>query len=139
MTLKTPLMEWSSKFATRIPSIDRQHKVIIGFINDLHAGMEEGEVRGVVGHTLQGLINYTRVHFAYEAMLFKVHGFADQEEHLAVHERMVEKIGDFKQRFDKGEADISEELLDFLKNWLFHHILEDDMAYAEQLRDKGVA
>ncbi len=138
MTLATPLMEWSPKFSTNIPSIDRQHKVIIGFINDLHAGMEGKEVRGIVGQTLQGLINYTRVHFAYEAMLFKVHGFDDQEEHLAVHERMVEKIGDFKQRFDKGEADISEELLDFLKNWLFHHILEDDMAYSEHLRDKGV-
>ena len=138
MSVKMPLMEWSSKYATRIPSIDRQHKVIIGFINDLHSGMEEKEVRGIVGQTLQGLINYTRVHFAYEAMLFKVYGFDDQQEHLATHERMVEKIGEFKERFDKGETDISDELLTFLKNWLFHHILEDDMAYSEHLRAKGV-
>ena len=87
---------------------------------------------------MQGLVNYTRTHFAYEEMLFKRYGYEDQVEHLKTHERMVTKISDFRDRYTGGERDIGPELLDFLKDWLIHHILEDDMAYTEHLIAQGV-
>ena len=133
-----PLMEWSDKLSTSIPSIDRQHKVILGYINDLHDGIESGEVKGILDITLQGLVNYTRTHFAYEEMLFKRYGYEQQVEHVKRHERLVEKISSFKQRYTNGEKEIGPELLEFLKDWLYHHILEDDMAYTEHLIAEGV-
>ena len=133
-----PLMEWSDQLSTRIPSIDRQHKVILGYINDLHDGIEKGEIKGILDIVMQGLVNYTRTHFAYEEMLFKRYGYEDQVEHLKTHERMVVKISDFKDRYTHGAKDIGPELLEFLKDWLTHHILEDDMAYSEHLIAQGV-
>ncbi len=133
-----PLMEWSPKLSTNIPSIDRQHKVILGYINDLHDGIESGDCKGILEITLNGLVNYTRTHFAYEEMLFRRFGYEQQAEHVEVHERMIGKVADFKQRYVHGDRDIAPELLDFLKNWLYHHILEDDMAYSEHMVGQGV-
>ncbi len=133
-----PLIEWSEALSTQIPSIDRQHRVILGYINELHDGVENGEFRGVLDNVLRGLVGYTRTHFAYEEMLFKRFGYEQQQEHKAVHQRMVDKVDDFKNRFAKGETDIGPELLEFLKDWLSHHILEDDMAYSKFMIEQGV-
>ncbi len=133
-----PLMEWSEKLSTRIPSIDRQHQVILKYINDLHDGIESGETKGILDITLDGLVSYTRTHFAYEEMLFKRYGYEQQVEHLKVHERMVNRISSYRDRYKHGEKDIGLELLEFLKDWLYHHILEDDMAYTGHLIAQGV-
>ena len=132
-----PLMEWSEQLSTGIASVDRQHKVIVGYINELYDGIERGEVKGVLDTILMGLVSYTRTHFAYEEMMFKVYDYAEKKEHLEVHERMVARVADFRDRFKAGETDIGPELLEFLKDWLYHHILEDDMAYTEYLIGKG--
>ncbi len=133
-----PLIEWSEKLSTKIPSIDRQHKVILGYINDLHDGIESGDCKGNLDLTLNGLVNYTRTHFAYEEMLFRRFDYEQQAEHLEVHQRMIGKVADFKQRYTSGERDIAPELLEFLKDWLYHHILEDDMAYSDHMTNHGV-
>lgn len=133
-----PLMEWSEKLSTRIPSVDRQHQVILKYINDLHDGIENGTVKSILDSTLDGLVGYTRTHFAYEEMLFKRYGYDHRVEHLRVHERMVSKISDYRDRYKHGESELGPELLEFLKDWLYHHILEDDMAYSEHLIAQGV-
>ena len=132
-----PLMEWSEQLSTGIPSVDRQHKVIVGYINELHDGIENGELKGVLDTILMGLVSYTRTHFAYEEMMFKVYHYAEKESHQAAHERMVARIAEFRERFKDGETDIGPELLEFLKDWLYHHILEDDMNYSEYLIGRG--
>ena len=133
-----PLMEWNEKLSTSIPSIDRQHQVILKYINELHDGIEGGKVKSILDSTLDGLVNYTRTHFAYEEMLFRRYAYDKQAEHLEVHASMVEKISSYRDRYKRGEEDIGPELLEFLKDWLYHHILEDDMAYSEQLIAQGV-
>ncbi len=133
-----PLMEWSEKLSTHIPSIDRQHKAILRYINDLHDGIENGTVKSILDSTLDGLVGYTRTHFAYEEMLFKRYDYDRQVEHLKVHERMVDKISNYRDRYKKGETELGPELLEFLKDWLYHHILEEDMAYTEHLIARGV-
>ncbi len=133
-----PLVEWSDKFSTKIPSIDRQHRVILGYINQLHDGIESGEYRGVLDIVLRGLVSYTRSHFAYEEMLFKRFNYEQSAEHLATHQRMVEKIIEFRDLHAKGQSNIGPELLEFLRDWLFHHILEDDMAYSNLMIEQGV-
>jgi len=51
---------------------------------------------------------------------------------------MIGKISDFKERYQQGDREIGPELLEFLKDWLSHHILEDDMEYSAFMIEKGV-
>ncbi len=132
-----PLMEWRDQFSVGIPSVDRQHKVLIKYINQLHSASRKGESALEVSRVLGGLISYTKVHFAYEEMMFRTYGYPESEDHAISHKRLLEKVASYKRRFDSGEADIAKELLDLLIYWLNHHILEEDMAYSSYLVKKG--
>lgn len=132
-----PLMIWREQFSTHIPSIDRQHKVLIKYINDLHESAKKEDSSLEMAHILGGLISYTKIHFAYEEMLFRTYNYAETEEHLNSHQRLIEKIAWYKKRFDKKESNVTNELLDLLKYWLNHHILQEDMAYSRYLISKG--
>ena len=70
-------------------------------------------------------------------MLFKRYAYEQQAAHLEVHARMVDRISSYRDRYQRGEKDIGAELLEFLKEWLYRHLLEDGMAYTEYLIAQG--
>jgi hemerythrin-like metal-binding protein len=55
-----------------------------------------------------------------------------------VHEKLVEKVTDFKTKVDKGDGTISMELMDFLKDWFVNHIKGTDKKYVPFLKQHGV-
>jgi len=132
-----PLMIWRDQFSTHIPSIDRQHKVIINHINKVDIAARKSNAHLELSHVLSGLISYTKIHFAYEEMLFRTFKYADHDDHVVSHTRLLEKVIWYKNQSDNKEQDIAKELLEFLIYWLRHHILEEDMAYSHYLCQKG--
>ena len=133
-----PLIEWNEQWATKMASIDRQHKTLVGYINKLHDANQKGDPGMVLGFILNNLINYTKVHFSYEEMLFRMYDYPEEEDHKIAHKKLFEKVGKFKSRFEAGDMTVGNELLDFLKLWLNNHILKEDMAYSQFFIDKGV-
>lgn len=133
------LLEWSAQFETRIGSIDSQHKVLMGYINDLHDGMMSGKGKESMSQILDGLIQYTADHFKHEENLFDTHGYEATDEHKALHKDLVEKVLGFQAQFNSGDATISMDLMNFLKEWLMTHIMQEDMKYAGFFKEKGVA
>jgi hemerythrin-like metal-binding protein len=129
-------IEWSEKYSVGIPLIDRHHRMLIAFINGLGETVASGGDVEKVGRILDELVTYTKMHFSYEEALFDQYGYPGQVEHRDYHRRLVSKVQDFVNRYKSGTADLGNELLDFLKQWLNHHILEDDMAYSAFLREK---
>jgi hemerythrin len=133
-----PLFEWDEILSIKIPSVDRQHKVLIGYINELYDNMQTGRINNsLIDFILKKLVGYTRTHFAYEEILFSTYKYPDQADHKLAHEKLLNKVVDFKTRFEKGE-DVAVELLEFLKNWLTNHILKEDIAYSQHMIDNGV-
>ena len=132
------LIEWSDQLSVKIPSIDRQHKMLIRYINELNDAIVEEKGSFVAGHVLRGLATYTSAHFMYEEMMFKSYNYSEIEGHKAAHGKLVDKVIDYKTRFESGDAEIADELLRFLKGWLTNHILKEDMAYSDYLISKGV-
>lgn len=131
-------IEWTDELSVGIGTVDGQHKVLIGYINELEEAIAGGTAREVVGLILNGLSSYTRAHFMYEEMLFDLHGYPETEGHKAAHGKLFDRVGEYRDRFTGGEGDIGPELLEFLKAWLNKHILKEDMAYSGYLLGKGV-
>ena len=75
--------------------------------------------------------------FLDEAKLMKTHSFPDEKAHLALHDDLVKKALDYKRRFEAGEA-IGVDLVNFVRDWLTHHILKVDRAYVPFLKAHGV-
>ncbi|MEZ5589239.1 MAG: bacteriohemerythrin [Gammaproteobacteria bacterium] len=131
-------MEWTEELSVKIPSIDRQHRTLIGYINKLDDALGRGHAEQLIEMILNGLVRYTTAHFMYEEMLFSLHHYPETDGHKIAHGKLYKKVDEFKQRFAQGDPTVGPELLDFLKSWLQKHILKEDMAYSGFFQECGV-
>lgn len=79
------LIAWSDKLSVQVRQFDEEHKKLIVMVNQLHDAMKEGKGKQVVGDVLNGLISYTKNHFAAEERLMKAHAYPDYEQHKKEH------------------------------------------------------
>ncbi len=134
-----PLMEWSDKLSVGIKSIDDEHKKLVGMVNDLFDGVQAGRGKELLGPILDGLIAYTKTHFANEERYFAQHHYGEAVAHKAEHDALAKQVLDVQAKYKAGaNAALSMEVMNFLKNWLVKHILGSDKAYGPFLAGKGV-
>jgi hemerythrin-like metal-binding protein len=95
-----------------------------------NAAAEERTLFGV--YALVRLRHYAREHFAAEEKLMKACGYAEFAEHVAEHMAFRAKLE--KLHLKSIGTDISTDTIEFLKDWLTHHITITDMAYVPCLR-----
>ena len=125
--------EWSDELSVGVPSIDRQHKVLISLINELHIAMDKGSGASEAKPILKKIINYAQAHFIYEESLFNGKNYISEQEHIQSHTKIKAKLAELKEKSDEKDFDVSDELMNFLKNWLNNHILKEDMSYSQLL------
>jgi hemerythrin-like metal-binding protein len=137
-TKPVPAVTWRDQYSVGIPSIDAEHKKLIGLINDLHAAMLDGHGKEVMGKILDGLAAYTIAHFSREERLMQSHRFSGFERHKAEHDKLVKRVQDLQQTYRAGTASISVEVMTFLQNWLIGHIVGMDKQYTATMQAAGV-
>jgi len=133
------LIEWSDSLSVSIREIDEQHRTLVGLLNSLFDAMKAGKGKDVLGRVLSDLVNYTVYHFATEEKLFKTYSYPDTVKHKQEHEYLTKKASDLRNQFDKGDAVITVEVMQFLKTWLSGHIMGVDKKYSPFLRGKGLS
>jgi len=110
---------WIDDLDTGIAEIDRQHRRIVEYINQLgelrHTHDRNG-LRDVIGE----LVDYTLSHFVFEESLMENAGYMFSDPHKKVHEIFTRRVGELQTRFDLGE-DVADELHGMLSRWLFNH------------------
>lgn len=134
-----PLIVWNDKLSVGIASIDEQHKKLVSLLNQLHDGMMNGKGKLILGGVLQGLVEYTTVHFKYEEDLFARTGYAEGAVHKAHHDELVRRVLDVRKQYESnGPAALTIPVMNFLKDWLTAHIQGEDRKYGPHLVSKGV-
>lgn len=123
------LVRWTNALATGIPLIDQQHKMLVAYINDLHRAMRQDRTDKVLLEILDALYDYTESHFSTEEQFFTHSAYADCQAHIDIHRKFTAKIAEFRNAVAGGTARVSMKLLDFLKDWLIHHIQGTDQRY----------
>lgn len=131
------LISWNNDFSVNIKKIDNQHKKLVELLNKLHDGMKEGKGKEILKDILNELINYTEFHFSTEERLFKEYNYPDYKIHKKEHEDLTQKTKKIQQEFT-GQTTIVIETLNFLKNWIYNHILKTDKKYASFFNNKGI-
>ncbi len=128
-----PAMQWTEKMSVGLKELDDDHKQIIKAINQLEANAGDESRGQVVRQCLLGLRRYAEFHFAREEKVLGVTTFPGLEVQQSEHRDFIDRIRAVSQRFDEDPdgtcAYINGELLTFLRDWLTHHILIEDMAY----------
>ena len=122
-------LHWSNDLDTGIEVIDKQHRRLVEYLNELNKAIDEGDQAGVK-HVLDELIDYTLSHFSFEEELIERANYPFFKAHKRVHEIFTKRVGQFLERAAKGE-DVAPEILSMLKIWLINHIKGDDADYVE--------
>jgi hemerythrin-like metal-binding protein len=118
--------------------IDLQHQQLFRIINELHTAMQAGHPEEVLAEILEGLVLYTKTHFRTEEDYFAEYNYPEREGHEEEHARFINKINEFRNTSRAGGVSVSVELLQFLSQWIRHHIKTVDRAYIAFFREKGI-
>ena len=132
-------LEWNENLSVGVPSIDEQHKAMLGLINELFDATQAGRGQVVLGKVLKELADYTVYHFQYEESLFAQTGYRAAPDHIKEHGELISLLQDMRQKYEDGARKIlSEDLLKFLRRWLFMHIMGSDKKFGPHLVSMGM-
>jgi hemerythrin-like metal-binding protein len=132
------LISWGPALAVGVQEIDDQHKKLIDLVNQLNDAMHAGQGKEALGKVLAELVRYTVYHFGTEEKLMAKYNYEMSAPHKAEHKKLVEDVGAFKAKFDGGNAMISTEIMNFLRDWLSKHIMQTDKKFGQALNKAGV-
>ena len=127
-------IEWTSGLSLGIPDIDAQHRFLLDLINRLDGLASEGGDRASLGQIVRELDAYAKQHFALEEERFKRFAYPEARAHKAEHDAFIAKVDEFELAFAIGKAEISEEILNYLRTWLTRHIAFSDKKYRPYLK-----
>ena len=124
-----PLMQWSDEYSVGNDAMDRQHERLIGLINELDEVIQQGQHFRQLEPVLDGIIDYTRTHFAAEEAHMEKMGYPDLDEHKETHAQLLREVNSLREEAGQGDRAVMGRLLVFLQSWLVGHIIGIDKKY----------
>ena len=127
-----PEIKWSERLSVGERVLDEQHKRLIAMINAMQGKPDAGTMFNIV----MQMFNYAAVHFQTEEDLMRSRGYLELDRQIRAHKEFLAKTTDFSGRdFDNHAA--CAQVASYLRGWLVHHILEEDMKYKHLLSQQG--
>ena len=125
-----PFVEWSKEFSVGIEQFDDEHKHLLKLLNELNDAVQAGGGHETLSAVLEGLIGYVDYHFAHEEEIFQAANYPGYERHRLQHRALTSTVMETYEVFKLGASTtLPQQVLDFLKNWLYDHILGSDRAF----------
>ncbi len=132
------MFNWDSQYSVGIQEIDDQHRKLIDFINELEQTLGEPNNRDAAVKILNGLVSYTKDHFAREELYFRQFDYDKTDDHIAEHIDLIAQVEKLVYQFEvSGTFDIPN-VIEFLKSWWAEHILGADQEYVTCFKENGL-
>ena len=129
--------EWMEEYSVGVEEVDDDHKRLVEILNRAVHAVGEQKTKQTVGGILDELIEYTAFHFSHEEVLMEDTKYPVLEHHRAEHERLVQRVVNFKQGYQESSIDLVA-IANFLVEWLIDHIQGEDARMGFYLRAHGI-
>ncbi len=126
-------ISWGKVLSVEVDEIDEDHRKLINIFKILNHAVTEGESPEYLAAVLEELVNCTVWHFSHEERLMLKHGYADREEHKAIHRELIKSVEKLQKRILQADETLTDEDIEFLEVWLTEHILTEDMRLGSYL------
>ncbi len=134
-----PFVKWSDNFSVGVDEIDNDHKKLLEMLNGLFDAVEADEGHAVLSPVLNGLVQYVSYHFDHEEGLFLRTQYPDYAAHKKEHEELTAQVLAAFDKFNSGPTETMPlDVLEFLKKWLYEHILDSDKKFGAYLSASGI-
>jgi hemerythrin len=121
-------MEWSQEYSVGIHEIDEQHKTLVECVSAIEQAVGQIERLSAVQLALARLARFADIHFSVEESLMRIHDYPGLHEHVQDHLRLSERLRVLQEHSLK--ADVSQDMIEFLRNWIEMHVRTHDKPYA---------
>ena len=132
------LITWDASYSVNVEMIDKQHQMLVQMINDLNNAMLNGNEKETVGKMIDKLITYAAMHFAREEHYFDTFKYPETDVHKKQHDDFEKKVSAFEADFKADRQSLSQDIIQFLSNWLIEHIKVSDKKFGPFLTARGV-
>ena len=137
------LMTWTAAMSVGVPELDEDHRVLIRIINQLAENATAEDPAAVLRQCLYSLLRYAEFHFAREEKVMTACDFPGFSHHKQEHRAFTGHMQRLAKALDEGETPpaevVDQDLLIYLKDWLNHHILIEDMSYRRLAETNALA
>jgi len=132
------LLSWRDDYRIGVPSIDAEHRYLIGLINEFHDEHARGGGRHLTLRVLNKLVTYAEQHFRHEEALMQEIGYPRLSHQRDLHEGLYASIFALHEDLAVDAGSVNSKTLRFLRHWLLEHIVKEDMDIGDFLRRKAV-
>ena len=122
---------WKQNYSVADDSLDLEHKIVIGLINELKAAADARDDDAELKAIASRLLRYTDKHFSHEEQMMRECDYPKLYEHQREHENLRRQTLDF---YENLTADSAHDMLKFLGDWWCDHMEESDKAYVRYLQ-----
>ncbi len=127
---------FKDEYRTGIESIDQEHIKLFEIADRAYEVLVDEFIPDkydYIVEILNELTDYAATHFKHEEEYMMSIRYKKLISHRAEHVEFIDKICQYDlSEVDENQKGVILELLDFLNDWLIHHILENDKLIAQQ-------
>jgi len=131
-------LTWGDRYAVGVEAIDDEHKELFDAVRELESAMARFAQPAEMGELLKKLSASTARHFADEEAMMREAKYPGLALHMANHQRLMEKVQAFAARHSQSGVTVNQHALNFLRDWLLHHIENDDVRLGSWLDEHKV-
>ena len=124
------MYEMKPEYYIGVETIDNEHAELFRIANDAYELVKNDFVPDKFDDIVTIILKlkeYTKQHFADEEAYMLSIGYKRYLSQKTAHDEFIEKVSGYHlDEVDENQKGIILELLDFLNDWLIHHIVESD-------------
>jgi hemerythrin len=132
------IIRWSPAWQNGIAHIDNQHKRLVELLANLQRQMNDSRPRVSTLEALVSLSAYIELHFADEEHIMSQLEYPKIELHRQQHQQFVARAMKFAHAYRLGDAELTDEIAQFLATWLVQHISSSDVELAAFIKRTGI-
>ena len=131
-------VKWNNKYCVGISIIDEQHKKLFSFLNKTIDAKEHSDNKEGLMEVLEEMTQYALEHLHTEEAYMREFDYPECRYHSEEHYRFFTKSITYFDRIVNGDYHISNELIEYLKQWLVNHIQVTDRRYIDCFKKNGL-
>ncbi len=132
---KSPVVPFSLP-ETGIQEIDRQHGELLESLRKLASWIGTPSEMAAVFSAVSYLNDYVDKHFQFEEEFLAENGYPNLSQHVEEHAAIRARVADLTSKILDG-AEITEEIMATMTQWIVGHIGEEDLEYAQFLKESA--
>ncbi len=129
-------MEWDSDFSVDIEEIDDCQKNMMKLFNQLIALKGNKKDGKEIINMISEINEYSKLYFSTEEKILKKNGYPDFAVHSKSHRQFTKRSISLRRELSEDIGNLTDDVIDQLRQWLINHIREMDSQYVPYIRIK---